>query len=48
MKTDDEVEAVGSSYGHGLCIYLNDDQCEALGIKEPLPADGFYDNSDMS
>lgn len=40
MKTEDEGMEVPetSSYGYGLCIHLNDDQCEALGIKEPLPA----------
>lgn len=25
-------------YGYGLCIYLTDKQCEALGFTEPLKA----------
>lgn len=41
MKTDDSgVEAYEPNpYGYGLRIRLNDDQCEALGIKTP-PAAG--------
>ena len=41
MKTDDGMgEAIEPSpYGYGLCLHLNDDQCEALGIKQP-PAAG--------
>jgi len=41
MKTEDSApEAIGSNpYGYGLCIRLDDDQVEALGIKEP-PAPG--------
>ena len=41
MKTDDSrVEYCESNpYGYGLRIRLNDDQCEALGIKTP-PAAG--------
>ncbi len=40
MKTDDGMgEPVAPSpYGYGLCLHLNDDQCEALGIKQPLAA----------
>ena len=40
MKTDDGMaEAMAPSpYGYGLCLHLNDDQCEALGIKQPLAA----------
>jgi len=39
MKTDAAPEEVASNpYGYGLCIRLNDDQCEALGITAPLPA----------
>ncbi|WKJ88766.1 hypothetical protein QZJ86_12110 [Methylomonas montana] len=40
MKTTDSgVEAISDNpYGYGLSIYLNDDQCEALGIKQPLRA----------
>ena len=41
MKTDEGagMEAPEPSpYGYGLCLHLNDDQCEALGIKQPLAA----------
>jgi hypothetical protein len=40
MKTDDGMaEApMSSPYGYGLCLHLSDDQCEALGIKQPLAA----------
>lgn len=40
MKTDGGMsETVAESpYGYGLCLHLNDDQCEALGIKQPLAA----------
>ncbi len=40
MATDsDGTEPMPTAkYGYGLRIYLNDDQCEALGIKEPLRA----------
>lgn len=41
MKTDDAYgeQATPNPYGYGLRISLNDDQCEALGIKTP-PAAG--------
>lgn len=41
MKTDgDDAQPVGANpYGYGLCIQLNEDQCEALGITTP-PAAG--------
>ena len=41
MKTDEGMGCepmAPSPYGYGLCIHLNDDQCEALGIKQPLAA----------
>jgi hypothetical protein len=40
MKTDDGMaEAVAPEpYGYGLCLHLSGDQCEALGIKQPLAA----------
>lgn len=45
MKTDEAMSDYGccpcpppSPYGYGLCIHLNDDQCEALGFKAPLAA----------
>lgn len=44
MKTDEGAEAVSpdsykpNPFGYGLCIHLNDDQCEALGFKSPLAA----------
>ena len=40
MKTDDSgcEPCSPSEYGYGLSINLNDDQCEALGIKTPLAA----------
>ena len=41
MKVDDDsdqIEYKPNPYGHGLELYLNDDQCEALGITEPLRA----------
>lgn len=31
-------EMVRDEYGYGLCIHLNDDQCEALGITSPIEA----------
>ena len=35
LKTEDEMPSRPSSaYGYGTCLYLTDDQCEALGIKE--------------
>ena len=42
MKTDDDgccTSIEPNPYGYGLRIRLNDDQCEALGIKTP-PAAG--------
>lgn len=41
MKTDDTgcEPCSPNPYGYGLCIRLNEDQCEALGIKTP-PAAG--------
>lgn len=40
MKSDEssEMEYKPNPYGYGLTLHLNDDQCEALGIKEPLRA----------
>jgi len=40
MKTgnDDYVDSGPNPYGYGLCIRLNDEQCAALGITEPLKA----------
>lgn len=39
MKTDDSmVMPADNPYGWGLTLHLNDDQCEALGIKQPLRA----------
>ncbi len=41
MKTDDGSmcePCTPNPYGYGLCLRLNDDQCEALGIKAPLAA----------
>ena len=41
MKTDDSgcmADCAPNPYGYGLCLRLNDDQCEALGIKAPLAA----------
>ena len=40
MKCDEAAtdKPLGNDYGYGLQICLNDDQCEALGIKEPLRA----------
>lgn len=40
MKTGDGMAEMPepSPYGYGLCIHLNDDQCEALGITQPLQA----------
>lgn len=41
MKTDDSgcmADCTPNPYGYGLCLRLNDDQCEALGIKAPLAA----------
>jgi hypothetical protein len=35
---DMTMPAMGSAYGYGCCIQLNDGQCEALGFKAPLPA----------
>lgn len=39
MKSDESgMEYKPNPYGYGLTLHLNDDQCEALGIKEPLRA----------
>jgi hypothetical protein len=40
MKTDDScaVDCSPNPYGYGLRLRLNDDQCEALGIKAALAA----------
>jgi len=40
MQCDNEYpkEASSNPYGYGLTLHLNDDQCEALGIKAPLRA----------
>lgn len=41
MKTDDSgctADCSPNPYGYGLRLRLNDDQCEALGIKSPLAA----------
>lgn len=39
MKTESGCCAPSvDSYGYGLCLDLNDDQCEALGITKPLAA----------
>lgn len=39
MKMEPEVDSYSPpAYGYGLCLYLNDDQCEALGIKKALEA----------
>lgn len=39
MQCDDSTDCCKPNpYGYGLLIHLNDDQCEALGIKEPLRA----------
>lgn len=41
MKTDESSDccAPSNTYGYGLCIRLNEEQCEALGITTP-PAAG--------
>lgn len=36
--TDDGAMPSVSKYGYGLCLSLDEDQCEALGITEPLRA----------
>lgn len=40
LKTDDESLCCPerNEYGYGTSLSLNDDQCEALGIKMPPPA----------
>jgi hypothetical protein len=38
METEEGVRCSPPAYGYGLCLYLNDDQCEALGIKKALEA----------
>lgn len=40
MKSDDSgmADCAPNPYGYGLRLSLNDDQCEALGIKTPLAA----------
>lgn len=40
MKTEESYPESyePNPYGCGLTLYLNDDQCEALGIKTPLAA----------
>ena len=42
LKTDDSMGMAETykpnPYGCGTSIHLNDDQCEALGFKAPLPA----------
>lgn len=39
METDESFDSPQSGkYGYGLTLHLNDDQCEALGIKQPLRA----------
>lgn len=41
MKADDSMSESMSNeygYGYGLELHLNDDQCEALGIKKPIAA----------
>lgn len=42
MKTDEDSEVAPATYDCCPCIYLNDDQVEALGIKGmPLPGTVF-------
>jgi hypothetical protein len=36
MATGDDGPTTASKYGYGLCITLNGEQCEALGIKGPI------------
>ena len=42
LKNADQAETLASypveQYGYGLRLYLNDDQCEALGITKALRA----------
>lgn len=39
MKSEDsEIDYKPNPYGYGLTVHLNDDQCESLGVSEPLRA----------
>lgn len=40
MKTEgsDLVEYKENPYGYGLELHIDEDRCELLGIKQPLPA----------
>lgn len=38
VERDDTPQPIADDYGYGLCINLDDDQVEALGINSPIKA----------
>jgi len=38
VESEEVAKPMGGNYGYGLCIDLNDDQVEALGITNPIKA----------